>query len=312
MGILLIFMFVVIVILGVTLFFMSKNLKSLIAEHDKVINVFEETQMKEAQEVQMNMEMIKKHHMQEIVEKQKDFDTYKQSVLTNFNESVPYGERFIIRTILELLGDEKFSDYTFYHQVEYQDDKQLYKLDFLVVSPHGAIVLESKYWKGVTYLYDDSYGDIFRDTLFKNFGMGSKKTRVFNAKYSEDTEKEIVLSCYKNPVSQVREYSFDIRNQLKLSSVKNAVVFHKTENNDIVFNDQKLNSKSIDGFTKIITSEVLKEYFIEELNGKNKILSEEEINSIENRLTYKTKFDKSNYQDKVFSCLLGKENRQKS
>ena len=307
MEILLIFMLVIIVILGSTLFFMNKNLKSLIAEHDKVINVFEETQMKEAQEVQTNIEMIEKHHMQEIAEKQKDFDTYKQSVLTNFNESVPYGERFIIRTILELLGDEKFSDYTFYHQVEYQDDKQLYKLDFLVVSPYGVIVLESKYWKGVTYLYDDSYGDIFQDTLFKNFGIGSsKKIRVFNAKFSEDTEKEIVLSCYNNPVSQVREYSFDIRNHLGLYSVKNAVVFHKTENSDIVFNDQKLNSESVDGYTKIITSEVLKEYFIEESNGKNKILSEEIINSIENRLIYKTKFDKSNYQDKIFFYLLGK------
>ena len=86
-----------------------------------------------------------------------------------------------------MLRDPKFNNYTFYHQVEYQDNNQFYQLDFLVVSPFGVMVLESKYWNGVTYLYNKSYKDIFQNTLFKDFGVGSsERIKVFNARFLED------------------------------------------------------------------------------------------------------------------------------
>lgn len=248
---------------------------------------------------------IKKNYAQEIAKKQIENDEIIKNIRDNFNETIPYGERFIIRSILKLLRDADFNDYTFYHQVEYLDNEQFYQLDFLVVTPFGVVVLESKYWKGVTYLYNNAYSDIFQNTFFEDFGLGSsEKIKVFNAKFLEDNKKKIVFSSYQNPVSQVRGYSFNIKKQLELPVVKNVVVFHKSEFSNILFNDKKLNIKAIDSYTKIITSESIKEYFIEEANGKNRVPCKKIISSIEKRLTYKTKFDKNNYRDKIFSYLL--------
>ena len=180
-----------------------------------------------------------------------------------------------------MLRDPNFNNYTFYHQVEYQDNNQFYQLDFLVVSPFEVMVLESKYWNGITYLYNKSYKDIFQNTLFKDFGVGSsERIKVFNARFLEDKEKEIVFSCYKNPVSQVRKYSHEIRKRLNLPYVKNAVVFHKSKINNVLFNDQEFNMEAVDTYTKIITNKALKEYLLEELNDKKEVSREEIIDSI--------------------------------
>ena len=305
MEILLSVMLVIIAVLGTALFFIVKSQRRLVEQHSEAIDILMEKEIKEARKAQMKIEKIEKDWGQEVDKKQEEIDAYKQSVLDNFNDGIPYGERFIMRTILKLLGEKNFNNYTFYHQVEYQDNERFYQLDFLVVSPFGVTALESKCWNGVTYIYNNSYSDIFRDTLFKNFGIGSsEKIKIFNAKFSEENEKKIIFSNYPNPVSQVRKYSLNIRKQLKLPAVRNAVVFHKSDISNILFNDQKLDIEAVDDYTKIITSEAIKEYFIEESKGKTEKSSEEIINSIESCLTYKTKLDKSNYQDKLFSYLL--------
>ena len=298
MTILFIFMLVILIILSIILFFIMKNQKLIVNVHNERIEKLKENHINDIQK-------LEELHEKEIKEKKKEVDTYKQSVLDNF-KVVPYGERFIIRTILEMLRGPNFNNYTFYHQVEYQDNNQFYQLDFLVVSPFGVMVLESKYWNGVTYLYNKSYKDIFQNTLFKDFGVGSsERIKVFNARFLEDKEKEIVFSCYKNPVSQVRKYSHEIRKRLNLPYVKNAVVFHKSEINNVLFNDQEFNIETVDTYTKIITNKALKEYLLEELNDKKEVSREEIIDSIEKSLIYKIKFDKNNCQDKIFSCLLG-------
>ena len=86
--------------------------------------------------------------------------------------------------------------------------------------------------------------------------------------------------------------------------MKNAVVFHKSEINNVLFNDQEFDIESVDTYTKIVTNKALKEYFLEKSNGKREALREEIIDSIENTLAYKTKFDRNNFQDKIFSYLL--------
>lgn len=293
--------FMLVIILSI-IFFFIRNQKKIILKHNEMIEKLKE---KHINDIQKDRKILEERHEKEIKKKKEEIETYRQNVLDNFNETVPYGERFIIRTILELLKEPNFNNYTFYHQVEYQDNNQFCQLDFLVVSPFGVMVLESKYWNGVTYLYNRLHKDIFQNTIFKDFGVGSsEKIKIFNARFLEDKEKEIVFSCYKNPVSQVRKYSHEIRKRLNLSIVKNAVIFHKSEINNVLFNDQKLNMEAVDAYTKIITNEALKEYFIEESNGKKEVSREEIIDSIENCLIYKTKFDKNNCQDKIFSYLL--------
>lgn len=294
--------FMLVIILSIILFFFIRNQKKIILKHNEMIEKLKE---KHINDIQKDRKILEERHEKEIKKKKEEIETYKQNVLDNFNETVPYGERFVIRTILELLKEPNFNNYTFYHQVEYQDNNQFCQLDFLVVSPFEVMVLESKYWNGVTYLYNRLYKNIFQNTIFKDFGVGSsEKIKIFNARFLEDKEKEIVFSCYKNPVSQVRKYSHEIRKRLNLSIVKNAVIFHKSEINNVLFNDQKLNMEAVDAYTKIITNEALKEYFIEESNGKKEVSREEIIDSIENCLIYKTKFDKNNCQDKIFSYLL--------
>ena len=86
-----------------------------------------------------------------------------------------------------------------------------------------------------------------------------------------------------------------------MSFVKNAVVFHKSEINNVLFNDQEFNIESVDAYTKIITNKALKEYLLEESNNKKEVLRGEIIDSIEKSLIYKTKFDRNNCQDKIFS-----------
>ena len=90
-----------------------------------------------------------------------------------------------------------------------------------------------------------------------------------------------------------------------MSFVKNAVVFHKSKINNVLFNDQEFNMEAVDTYTKIITNKALKEYLLEESNDKKEVSREEIMNSIEKSLIYKIKFDKNNCQDKIFSCLLG-------
>ena len=302
MTVLFIFMLVILVILSIILFFIMRNQKKIVHKHNEMIQKLKENHISD---IQKNRKKLEEFYGKEINKKKEEIDTYRQSVLDNF-KAIPYGERFIIRAILELLKDPDFNNYTFYHQVEYQDNNQYCQLDFLVVSPFGVIVLESKYWNGVTYLYNKSYKDIFQNTLFKDFGVGSsERIKVFNARFLEDKEKEIVFSCYKNPVSQVRKYSHEIRKRLNVSFVKNAVVFHKSEINNVLFNDQEFNIETVDTYTKIITNKALKEYLLEELNDKKEVSREEIIDSIEKSLIYKIKFDKNNCQDKIFSCLLG-------
>ena len=87
--------------------------------------------------------------------------------------------------------------------------------------------------------------------------------------------------------------------------MKNAVVFHKSKINNVLFNDQEFNMEAVDTYTKIITNKALKEYLLEESNDKKEVSREEIMNSIEKSLIYKIKFDKNNCQDKIFSCLLG-------
>ena len=90
-----------------------------------------------------------------------------------------------------------------------------------------------------------------------------------------------------------------------MSFVKNAVVFHKSEINNVLFNDQEFTIETVDTYTKIITNKALKKYLLEESNDKKGDSREEIIDSIEKSLIYKIKFDKNNCQDKIFSCLLG-------
>ena len=43
-------------------------------------------------------------------------------------------------------------------------------------------------------------------------------------------------------------------------------VFHKSEINNVLFNDQEFDIESVDTYTKIVTNKALKEYFLEKSN----------------------------------------------
>lgn len=47
-------------------FFITRNRKNLIIEHDKVVTIFEENQIREMQKVQEDKEIAEKYHIQKI------------------------------------------------------------------------------------------------------------------------------------------------------------------------------------------------------------------------------------------------------
>jgi hypothetical protein len=72
-----------------------KNQRQIVNEHSERIEKLKENHIND---IQKNRKKLEELHEKEIKEKKKEIDTYKQSIL----KAVPYGERFIIRTILEI------------------------------------------------------------------------------------------------------------------------------------------------------------------------------------------------------------------
>lgn len=230
-----------------------------------------------------------------------ELEDYQNEVKRNFKDRMPYGEQLLFKTFRELLSTKAFQDFTVYFHLSYEKDYSFKEVDFFVVSTKGLFVIESKSWHGVTYIYDENYQDIFNGTMFDKFAS-NKGVRVFNAKWSEDKNNEIVLSAYNHPLSQARGYSFDL-SQILGMLISNVIVFGNSLNSSVCFNAEPLCHINVDKFTDLIIEQELEKFFTERQN----CLSQTEVDNVNQKiqscLKWQCKIDKNNYNESPFNIV---------
>ena len=239
---------------------------------------------------------------------------YKESVRRNLKDSINSGEFILLGKLLKMLGKPQFQQFTVYYQVKYDFNSKIRGADFIIVSPKGIFLLESKHWKGVTYIYKGNLDNwlLFNNPQLKIFGKEKKgktslNTRVFNVR--ERKGQVCLYSFGKNPVEQVREYSSDLASHLKSDSdfvrmrnafVRNAVVFTNRDNCEIFYNNVPLTIERLDGCTHLMTDEYIEDFF--STIPPMECDMQKAINEID-KLNHRAKIDKDNYRQPPFDLI---------
>jgi hypothetical protein len=230
-------------------------------------------------------------------------------------KSIPLGEQLILDHFKENF-DQLFrqdKDTVIFHQLEINSGSK--KIDFFIVSSQGLFVIESKCWKGVTYVYDGKSVanekeviDIFKGTPYCNFGCSEtaeendKKYKVFNVR-ENDKKGEMILSAYnENPIVQSKNYSRALAGILRTNKVRNLVVF--TFNNDcsVIYNNEPLESrryKKVDDYTTVVYDSNLRKFFYDNDKYNQEPVTDVKsvLNSLSNiNFTYNLKIDNTNYK----------------
>lgn len=228
-----------------------------------------------------------------------------------YYDKMPYGEIALIGVIKNLLKKAAFKEFVFYHQVDYylvdsSESKPIHRqADFLVVSPGCVFILDSKYWKGTTFFYNDM-DNLFANTIFSEIGYSSPKSnaRVFNARVLEtdpmdDSKiKSMVLHNFDHPLYQIQRYNFELSNLLHIPIIQNAIVFHqdaKSESLVVVNEDADISIKQISQYSSIITHKNLgmflleHQQYIDEFDPEDVIAQIEYSEAFQYRNVYKRK-----------------------
>lgn len=238
------------------------------------------------------------------------YDGYKKTK-NNWNRElkekpenfIPWGEQLLIKELcrnFNLLGDEA----VIWHGLEYKTEKSFRQVDFLVLCKKGLFVLESKYWKGISFIFDGEVVNLFEGTMYHGFGQANEETvktatdgtfRAFNAQFNKE-EGTMLLQTHQNPLVQVRNYARALVKILNNNNIKSVVVFSTNDKCELRYNRQPLNAiKNIDKYTSVLQNNQISDYF----QSQAEILSEEEIEQIksivEKNLSYYKRIDKSNY-----------------
>lgn len=261
-----------------------------------------------------------RHKLQELKEKQETLQDYCADIEKDIQSNFATSERFLMKRFYQLLDQSEYQDIIVYHSLGYLDKKsQIKEIDFLVVTKRGILIIESKHWKGVTYIYCDDHNkkivntaaDMFANTQYADFAQTS--IRIYNDDYpmrvfvvrENDAKGTLVIRDYNNPVSQVRGYSGGVSGALR-KPVVNAVVFHKDEHCQVVYNDVLVEDyQQIDNLTKIVVDDSLDKY-LDSLGGN--LTSAEMLQlseSIEQKFTYHYKMDRFNYTEQKFKVFAG-------
>ncbi|MCL1809217.1 MAG: NERD domain-containing protein [Clostridiales bacterium] len=241
---------------------------------------------------------------QQLSVQQTEAETFKNQILANIKKDIPHGEILLIKKFRSLFEDSTFAGVTIYSHLKFETAKGFKKVDYFIVSPKGLFVVESKGWKGITYIYSNYYDDIFKKTAYSSFGVGSSlNIKVFNAQQDADNIGKIHLSTYSNPVAQAREYSGFLAGILKVQSVRNIVVFSNGIDYDVLYNDEPIGIIAVDSFTSIMTDVNLKEFFISLPQPEYAIDVQGTIDFVDNNLHYKFKLDNNNYQQAPFISI---------
>ncbi|MDL2324276.1 NERD domain-containing protein [Ruminococcaceae bacterium OttesenSCG-928-A16] len=244
------------------------------------------------------------YYQNEIGQSLKAMEEYKAQVKKNIEDSVVLGEVLLIKEFRRLFQKAGWEDFVVYHGLEYRKkDGNFRKIDFLIICKKGAFVIESKMWKGTTFVLQDTSLDMFhsaRDKQLKEFGVGSSdKLRIVNAQPNSEKRGQVIMSCYSNPVAQAREYSVDLKEILELSTLPNIVVFHQSAGCDVQFNNEPLTQATI-GLTTLLTDKELIQY----LEGLPPV--EIDVSAIAqkaNRYPCKSIIHSNNYQEAPY-CFM--------
>jgi len=229
-----------------------------------------------------------------------------------------------------LLKKGEFSDFIIYNDFSFYDtNKKGYShIDFLIVSSKGLFVVESKYWNGVTYIYDDKCSSIFQGTQYKGFGVSAEnKTRVFNVKnpadstskkdngekYNKPSEEELLFSEYKNPIDQACEYREALAEVLGVGVkvVKNLIVFSTNDKREVLYNNVRFNCERHGEFTYITTEENIESCLSKLREDAEGGIEVDAINKKIEKLNirYKLKMDKKNCDEYPYSSMPFDENQ---
>jgi len=300
------------------------------ADFAKERNKLTETHMSE-------IKTLKEAHTSEINELDTEYLNREKQIKKNIIKPVHKGEKILISKFIGLFKDGKNAEWnesSVYFQLTLDDKKNGDPtdciLDFLIVSPNGLFVIESKLWDGITYIYrNDCSCPIFDEVAeFKDFGKGQnedtdqkrKTPRIFNAKtiYDKDNgENNIILKRYTNPIAQARKYSKLLSVLLKVKPVKNVIVFHVDEKRDVRIDNKNIKDIGIDScdteidyYSKIITDNGLEELFESDWYTKRDSRYTETVDDvnkiIENlkdslKLQYRFKLDITNFMTAPFT-----------
>ncbi len=255
-----------------------------------------------------------RQEMQLLLDQEKtNAEQYRKEVSDNLQQQTPaLGERLLIEQFLQFFEEPGFDNFTIYHHLEYAEEQQTKQVDFLIVSPKGLFVIESKMWKGITYIFNSSTPNIFStvtDPIYASFGVrGSDKIRVFNAKTSGDVRGQIILNSYENPIAQARQYSHYLWRKLEVPAVYNLIVFRAASGYELQYNNSPVSDEGepIGKYTTIITdkNDNIKRFFLKirpqplDINKVNEVICGNESN-----FNYRFKIDKNNYQQAPFCHL---------
>ncbi len=292
----------------------SQELYAQIQLHSNALDVHNQKHVQELNEQRalhskaIDVQRLK--HSQALLSEDEKHKKYQEHVHSNFGRYVPYGERLLIKAFRRMFEVDEFKDFTIYSHLEFDSGKSFMQVDFLVVSPKGLFVVESKCWKGITYICTKEFDDLFKNAKnesYKKFGVGSSlDIRVFNAQACKTNEKtkeieQILLSSYQNPFTQARKYSAELNDVLiceGVNRIKNVVVFNTYNDYEVLLNDNKLIYAEVDNMSSVTTNNGLESYFKKQPHTQTN--TKQVVEYVDQRFNYLFKMDSSNYQKAPF------------
>lgn len=314
---------VLLIIVIVVLFFIMRSkqqkLEAKLIELSQHLKKTESLSNKEIEQVSK----ISSDYLDEIKlleNKYRELQDYCADIEKDIQSGFATSERFLMKRFYELLDNPEYQDITIYHSLGYIDgNDHLKEIDFLIITKKGILIIESKHWKGVTYIYCDNphkkivntTADMFANTQYTDFAKTSIRIyqddfpmRVFVVR-ENDAKGTLVIRDYNNPISQVRGYSWGVNKALG-KPVANAVVFHKDEQCQVVYNDELVQDyHQIDGLTNIVVDDSIDKY-LDSLGGNLTVDEMAQLaDSIEQKFTYHYKMDKDNYMAQKFKAFAG-------
>ena len=302
----------------VSIYFFRKFKKVKSSAQEEVHKAGQESRMtieRERNMLQKEVEEIKKICEHKIQQNDLKVESAKWKIAELdkiFNDKTHLSERAILQMLHNLFDDGMLDDVTVFYELSFVNSSGLERrIDFFIVTPFGLYVIEAKYWKGSTFIYEKGECPSFLRESLGNLGLGSDLgIRVFNIGEIGENDKTATINTYcdpyANPVAQARMYSREL-GQILGVNIFNLVVFATDSNCSVYLNGKALEEVyRLDTFSHLDTLSTFEDTVRKIVSGKyefipNTLESQAYVNKVDrlrdlHDVHYRAKLNKENYR----------------
>lgn len=209
------------------------------------------------------------------------------------NRNLPMGEEMSRESLENLFYQFKkdgiINNYKIYSNLLFTDNGQVSQIDHLIVSAYGIFMIETKTWRGDVfynvskeYLEENGYAILGR-YLFNDQNKIQNNYRTFVIKPDEDLE----VQDYGHPFSQVMDTIQHVQPIFKEYVFINGLIYFNYKDNqaNYLFEDGTKENSIV---RAVHNEEELKAYFSEKFKDKDRLISQQKMEKINDQLKENT------------------------